>query len=787
MVMKKLDIRLLRLVRESKGQFISIMLVVILAITIYISMSMVGENLYDSILDYYDITNFGDVFIEVNKIPKIGVNKLENIEGVKKAQGRVSVDVPLRVEDPDEKVRIRLVSLPKEEDSINRLYILEGDELEDNSKSTVVLQQFSDARGIDLESKIIPYIEGREYPLEVRGIVGSPEYIYLMENEQALLPAPEEFGVAYVTEDFAQNILNYHGSYNEIMIKIDDEHLNRIDSILEDIEDELERYGVKKIIKRDDQLSHSMMMQEVDQVKVMTTSITILFLIVAAVIINIVLSRIIQKDRSSIGIMKGLGYDNLQILSHYVKYAGIIALISSVIGIVLSIPIAEGLTNLYIFYMNIPVFKMKIYYNYIIYGVLWTSLFCILSGVIGARKILYILPAHAMRPEAPKAGGRIWLEKIKFIWNRISFSWKMVIRNILRNKKRGAFLVLGIALTYSVIMIPVFISSMWNNIIDLQYGEFQTMDYTIDFTMPMNENVMRELAQIIDIEYMEPRVEMGFELKNGWRKRNVSIIAVPRDTEFYNFKTPTDKPLKLSKNGIVLPRRLANILGVKLGDEITIKSFIPDREESVVQVSGITEQYLGSNGYMDIEALNSLLKERNMITGVMVNSNDDLVYKLRDAKNIRQISSVNDLKENFEEFMELIIASVGIMMLFGGVLGFAMVYNVTIISINERMMEFSSLRVLGFNKKEIYRMITRENGLMTFLGIILGMPMGYTMCVSMIKAMETDLYSLPAIIQPSTYIITGMATIFFVILAQLATMKKVYSLDFLQALKDRVS
>ncbi|PKM50358.1 MAG: peptide ABC transporter permease [Firmicutes bacterium HGW-Firmicutes-7] len=785
--MKRLDVRLLRLIKHSKGQFFSISIMVIIALTIYISFNMVADNLYNSIYHYYEETNFSDVFIEVVRVPKTAIDKLYTIEGIESAQGRISADVPLRVEDPEEKVRVRIVSVPNEDKIINNLYKIEGKDLQVDSKKTAVLQQFSDARGIVLEDRVRPYIAGREYPLEVISIVGSPEYIYLMENEQSLIPAPEKFGILYVTEDFAQSALGYQGSYNEIMVKINPEYYNSVDNIVDDIEDQLDRYGVKSIVKREDQLSHSMMMQEVEQLEAMATSITLLFLIVAAIIINIMLSRIVKNDRMSIGVMKALGYNNISILMHYTKFSLAIGLLGSIIGIVLSIPLSAAFTNLYIFYMNIPMFEMTLYEKYFIYGIVLTSVFCIISGLIGARSVLKILPASAMQPEIPKAGHRIWLEQIKFIWNRISFSWKMVIRNIFRKKKRAIFLILGIALTYSITMVPIFMSSVWGNVFMIQYGKYQTMGYNIDFTIPMNDSVIREISQLIDVDSIEPKTEIPFELRNGWKKKAVSVIALPENTSFYYFESMSGQELKLPTNGILLSDRLAKAIGASVGDDILMKSFLPDGDDTYINVKGVVEQYLGTNAYMTIDTMNELIGEKGLITGVLLNSKDDVVTKLKDVKNVKQVQSVEDMKNSFLEFMDMMIYSVGVMMIFGGILGFAIVYNVNVISISERVMEFSSLRVLGFDKREIYKMVSRENGIMAFFGILIGMPLGYSMCKGMIASLAMDMVTIPLIIENSSYVITAIATLSFVIIAQLATVRKIYRLNFLDALKNRIS
>lgn len=785
--MKKLDTRLIRSIKNSKGQFISITVVIILALTIYISLSMVADNLNDSIIHYYEVTNFGDIFVEVSRVPKTVVDKLNFIEGISAAQGRISVDVPLRVEDPNEKVNIRIVSLPKEDIRINDLYNLEGEDLGDNSKTTVVIQQFFNGRNMQLGEKITPYIGGKSYPLEVIGVAGSPEYIYLMENEQALLPAPEKFGIIYVTEEFAQSTLGYEGSYNEVMIKLDDEYLYKIDDIIDEIEDGLEKYGVRRITKRQDQLSHTVMMQELESLETMSNSITFIFLLVAALIINIMLSRIVKKDRISIGVMKGLGYTNGDILMHYTKYSIAIGLFGSIIGILFSIPLSRLITNLYIIYMNVPSFGVKFYYRYFMYGIILTTIFCIISGLIGARSVLKILPAESMRPETPISGKRIYLEKIKFLWNKISFSWKVVIRNISRTKRRALFLVLGIALTYAITIIPLFMSSVWDNLFYLQYEEFQTMDYNIDFAKPMGKNVLREVSQIVNIDYIVPKVEMPLEFSRGWKKKAVNVIAVPRDSNIYNFKSISGMEIELPKDGIYLSEILAKILNAKVGDEIIIKNFMPDKDDKSIEVKGIVQQYLGSNAYMDIDAMYELIGEKDIITGVLINSEDDVVTKLKDIKNIRQIQSVQDMKDSLLEFMDMIIASMSVMLLFGGVLGFAIVYNITTISINERIMEFSSLRVMGFSNRQIYKMVTRENFLLGIMGIILGIPFGYGMCNALVTAVSTEIYSIPAILTPTNYLLAGIATAIYIGIAQLATIRKIHSLNLLDALKNRVS
>lgn len=785
--MKKLDLRLLRSIKNSKGQFISITVTIIVAIVIFVSFSMVADKLRNSIFRYYEITNFSDITARVSKIPASAVEDLLSIEGIEDVQGRVVADVPLRVEDPDEKVRVRIVSVPPEDDSINRLYTIAGEEIGDSLNSTAVIQQFFIGREMSFGDIITPYIGGKTYPLEVVGEVGSPEYIYLMENEQTLLPEERGFGIIYVTEEFAQSTLGFQGSYNDIVIKVSDAYQGRIDSIVDQLEDELERYGVSSVVKREDQLSHSVMMQEVDSLGVMSTAMTVVFLFVAAIIISIMLSRLVRKDRMAIGVMKAIGYTDKQVLLHYVKYAVLIGVAGSFIGVLISIPVSVALVKLYIQYMNVPVLDTSMDPMYFVYGITITTSFCVAAGLFGSRSVMSIDPAEAMRPEAPKAGKRIFLEKIKSVWSKISFTWKMVIRSISRTKRRAVFLAIGIALTYAITMLPVYMATIWNTLLDKQYGELQKMDYSIDFAVPLSTNVMLDIKQLTDIDVIEPKIEMPLQVKNGWRKKTISVVAVPNDTVMYGFMNSTGTPLELPEEGLLLSDILARILNVKAGDFVEVKGFLPGIDEKELQVKGIVEQYLGVNAYMDIRQMYRILEEDGIATGAYVLTDSDITADLKDIKNIRAVQSVGDMQEAMLEYMDMIIASMGTMMLFGGILGFAIVYNITTVSINERLMEFSSLRVMGFEKKEIFRMITRENALMTAVGIILGIPVGYGMIKALETSISTEIYTIPAIILPSTYVIALIATLIFVAIAQLATYRKIHNLNFMDALKNRVS
>ncbi|MGF7059394.1 ABC transporter permease [Brassicibacter mesophilus] len=782
--MKRLDLRLLRLIKNSKGQFIAITVLVIVGLTIYTALSTAIVNLEDTLNYYYDETNFADIFVQFSKVPESALDKVRSVNGVKEVEGRIVFDIQMKTDDSDEKVKTRIVSIA-DNSIINKLYITDGNNIETKSKDAIVIEQFAKARNIRINDTIKPYIEGRTFNLNVNGISASPEYVYLMENEQSFLPMPDKFGIIFVSQEFARQNFGFKDSYNEILITVKDrEHVDRIKDQVEKV---LKQYGVKRIYTRDEQLSHRMVSEEIKGVKQTSSTVPLIFLGVAAIIIAAMLSRMIRNDRMSIGVLKALGYSNMSVFMHYIKYSIMIGLIGSVFGIVLGTILSGNMAKLYTQFFNIPMLKFKFYYGYIFSAISLSIIFCTIAGIWGARRVLKILPAESMRPEPPKQGGRVFLDKIDILWSNLSFSWKMVLRNILRNKKRFLFITLGIAMTYAITLMPAIMNAAIDDIFINHYSDFQKMDYNINFSKPLSINTVNDIKHIVDVEKIEPKIEFPFEIVYGNSKIVANIIGVYSNTEFYGFKNINGQSIDLPSEGIVLSEGLARFIGVHKGDKVKIKTFIPNKDDVYVEVKDIIKQSLGTNGYMNIDAMSSELLDKNLITGVYIDSADDVKGKLEDIKNISSIQSLYDMKSIFEQFMGLMMVSISMMVLFAGILGFVIVYNSTIMNIAERRLEFSSLRVMGFSKNEIFKIVSKENAIMTVAGIIFGIPLGQSMLTSLETVFSTEIYTIEMNPSLYSYIITAALTIVFVVLAQLATYKKINKLDFIEALKNRIS
>lgn len=783
--MNKLNLRLFRTIKRTLGQYIAVSLVIIIGIMSYVGFSMAMINLQTAVNDYQETTNAADIYVELNRISENALKFLYEIDGIVDIQGRVKDDFAY-TDKRDVRGTLRIVSVSDDqENAINSLYIREGHFVRGN-RGVMVIQPYAKAVGIEIGDTIDIQINGKTYKLNVEGIVSSSEFVYVIENEQTLIPDNEKFGVVFLEETFAQKAFGYDNSYNDLLIKVDDEE--KIDSVIDALEKKLKRYGASRVISYKDQLSNRMVQEEINQGKNSAQTVPFIFLIVASAIIVTMITKIVRNDRMAIGILKAMGYNNFQLMGHYSMYAMGIGLIGGGLGIYFGLKVANFFAKLYAEYsFDIPMLEGKLYIEYVLGAIFLTLLFCVGAGLFGSRRIMIIHPAESMRPDAPKVGKGIFLERIRFIWEHISFSWKIVMKNIFRSKKRFLFLVMGIALTYAITVFPLYQSLAIDEVFVQHYSTFQKMDYNVNFTKSMNETSLFDINGVLETEIIEGKIEMPFKIEYEWKSKIINIIGIEQDTVFYDFIDMDNRPLTVPKEGMLLSAGLAQIMGIEVGDRVYVNTFLPNRDDLWVEVKGLVRQNLGSNAYMDIDYMQKTFMDIDLITGVYLNSKDTVKEKLDDMKNVGSIQSVTDMKEGFMQYMDILYISITMMVGFAGILGFAIIYNSTIMSINERQLEFSSLRVMGFTKNEIFKTVVYENIIMTLFGIVFGLPLASWMLSSIGDALSTEFYSLDVDIPPDIFVYAGIITIVFVIIAQLATYNRLYKLNFIDALKNRIT
>lgn len=784
MVVKKINVMLFRMIMHSKGQFIAVLFIIVTGICAYTSLSMASDNLEHSLDSYYEDSNFPDLFIEVTGVPVQIADGLNQIPGVAKVSAGLTMDVPMLTDNENERKTLRLITITDDEQELSRCTLLKGSALSGKRKEAWIIGQFADANGIVQGDEIRILVAGYDHTLDVVGIVANPEYIYLMENSQSIMPNDEGFGICYLSEAEGRLIMGERQNCNYIRIGYGQGAEE--ETIINAVKDQLRLYGIISILKRSEQLSNAVMQEELQQLKRMSNAIPVIFLLVAGLVLMMVLSRMIKRDRFKIGALKALGYSDRQIMGHYAAYAVVAGIVGGLLGSITGMLLANAMTGLFLDYFNLPLLKFEPDITYMAAAILLTTGFCVASGAAGAKGVLKITPSDAMREESPQKGGRILIERIGFLWNSCSFSRKLAYKNAFRNKRRTYFVILGIALTYGMMLFAVTMPAASDIMMNQHFTEFRKMDYSIEFYKPANKKAVTDLSHIVFVDCAEGKIEYPFELTKGHLKQSVSVIGIKKDTGFYTFRDISDKRVFLEPGGILLSKNLADALKVEKGEHILVDNYFLKHSKVEMPVAGIIKQSLGMNAYMEIEELRDILFEDDLITGVFVDSDDDMFFeKLIKATNVASVMSSEDVKNIYKEYMGFIFLSIGFMLIFSGVIGFGIVYVSTMISIGEREGEFSSLRVLGFTKKEIFRIIRMENDVTTAVGILAGVPLGSALCRYSSAVFTTNLYSIDMTPTIRAIVLAGFFTGLFILSAQFATYKRIQKMDFMQVLKNR--
>lgn len=797
--MQVLERRLLRMVRGTWGQFLALVSIVMLGVLIYISMTTAYMNLSRSQQSFYQENEFADYFLQVVKAPQAESKRLADIPGVVKVSGRIQKDISFIKPDGGRgTLRLTSYSLPVENE-LNHIQVVSGRMFAPEGGQGIevlVDPKFAQANHLEQGGRLTVIAGNRELTLNVVGTAVSPEFIYLMKDAASLMPEPEEFGVLMMPYQQAEQVLNMQGQINQVLLKLApgaDEA-----QVKAQAEKMLEPYGNLAAYNRDKQLSHVTLKGELEGLRVSSRFLPLIFFLVAAGIQFLLLGRMIKAQRSSIGVMKALGLSNIRIVIHFVSYPVCVSLIGSVLGSIFGIYLASVFSQMYAMFFNLPATIGGINSTAIIYSLVITLLVGISSGLLACRGILGIQPAEAMRAQAPTRGGSIALEKWSFFWNSLSSAWRMSLRTMFRNRTRFAVTVLGVAGTVIILIMAFFSSDATDYMMERHFSMENRYDFLVTFTAPLKQSEIMYWQQWGEIEQMEPSLQVPVKVSNGLNNRDEgrpeeddSLQGLRVGEKLLGIYSVNGEELTIPEQGVLLNERTARKLRVQTGDWIYVESKlgIGPSHRARLQVAGISQALMGGGSYVSLDTANRLLDESKLFNALMLKVDSEKTEQFKDRlEKMTAVSSVvsrDKEQANWNKMMASMIFFVGVMILFGAILGLAIIYNSSLMNFNERKKELASLRVIGFTRREIGSLLFKETALQAITGIVIGLPLGRWLGALYIDAVSTDLYTMPVIIYPQTYFIVAGSTIAFILAGFALVVPKLKQLDLVEALKNQ--
>lgn len=778
----------MRDVLRLRGQVIAVALVVACGIATYVTMRSSYASLVEAQRSYYEAYRFADVFAHVKRAPNSLATDIANIPGIGTSETRIVVEVTLDVPGLEEPATARLISIPgAEQPKLNGIHLRRGRWVNPQTRNEVLVSEsFAEANNLDAGQSIGAVINGRWQQLNIAGIALSPEYVHEIRGAD-VFPDRRRFGVLWMSREALGPAFNMEGAFNDVAIALAPGATEA--AVIAELDLLLDRYGSLGAYGRDEQESNRFLSDEISQDRITGIFLPAIFLGVAAFLIHMVLGRLVGTERPQIAVLKAFGYSDIAVAIHYLKFALVAVLSGTVVGIGLGIWWGGALVRVYEGFFRFPKLAFVPEPDTIALAVAISAGAALLGAVSAVRGVVKLPPAEAMRPEPPARFRPGLIERIG-LRGVLSPSAKMIVRNISRRGWKSALSVSAIALAVAILVVGRYSFDALDYIIDVHFRTVQREDVAVTFNEPRASGLRFELTRLPGVLKSEPFRAVPVRMRFGHRSKRLAILGLDHEAELRLLLDADLKRMALPADGLVLTTKLAELLGVKPGDEITVEVLEGERPVLQVPVAAEVDELIGLAAYMDASALNRLMREGGTISGAYLSVDPKMAPAL--YKTLKQTPAVAGvairemmLASFLETVAESLTISTTVLIAFACVIAFGVVYNGTRIALSERGHELASLRVLGFTRREISVILLGEQAVLTLTAMPLGFLFGFGICVLLVKALDTELYRMPLTVSGATYAFSFAVVSAAAVISGLLVLGRLYTLDLVAVLKTR--
>ncbi|MBN2370852.1 MAG: FtsX-like permease family protein [Vicinamibacteria bacterium] len=783
-----LNRKLLRDLWGMKGQALAIASVVAAGVTMFVMYQSNFDSLYRSQRIFYEQQRFADVFASLKRAPLRLERRIAEIPGVSSVYTRVVADVVLDIPGLPEPARGRLVSLPaRSRPLLNDIHLRSGrwpDPFRDNE--LLAGEAFFTAHRYKPGATISAIINGRRRVLTIVGSALSPEYVYSMPPGE-MIPDDRRYGVFWMNRAALASAFDMEGGFNDVTLRLMPGA--SIEDVMARLDRLLEPYGGFGAIPRALQFSHWSLESELKQLRDFGFLIPLIFLGVAAFILNTAMTRALALQRQQIAALKALGYSNGELAWHYIKWALFIASIGAVAGVLAGAWLGRSMIVIYNQYFRFPVLDFRLSIGVTVIAVLQSLLIAALGAFSAVRRAVRIPPAEAMQPEPPARYSVSFSERLAF-GRRLSNITRMVLRNVERHPARSSASIIGIALSVAILVMGFSMVDVMDILKQYLFSYIQRQNVTVTFAEPASSRALHEMRSLPGVLHVEPMRAVPARLRHGHRHRNVSVVGMRAAPRLNRVVDRSGRAVSLPPEGLVISRKLGEVLDIAAGDRVLLEVLEGSRPARFVNVSTLVDDFLGLSAFMEQDALHRLMREAGTLSGVYLQVQDSgasaISARLKRTPAVAGVSVTAAALRSFEDVMaQNMDVMILINVLFAGVIALGVVYNAARISLSERERELASLRVLGFTRGEISLVLLGELAMLTFLSLPAGVALGYGFTLAIMSSIESEVYRFPLIITPQAMARSALVVLIAAAISGLFVRRKLDRLDLVAVLKTR--
>lgn len=782
--MRSLDHKLIRDLWRLRMQVLAIALVVASGAALLIMALTTIQALQDTTDAYYQRSRFAEVFAQARRAPERLLREIGSIPGVAVAESRIVRGAILDMPDFKEPVIGQVISLPVHGPQLHNALVLRSGRLPQPGEpdEVAVSEPFAEAHNLVAGDTFQAILGSQKRQLRVVGTALSPEFIYAIAPG-GMMPDDQRFGILWMDRSSLAAAFDMDQAFNSVTLTL----LRGADprNVITRLDTLLGPYGGHGAYAREDQISNWFLQSEIRQQINMSRIMPTIFLAVAAFLTNMVMARLIQTERREIGLLKAFGYSNWAIGWHYAKMVLAIALLGVMMGWALGAWLGHWNTNLYANFYRFPFLLYRPSPQAFLIAAAVSLAAALAGSLTMVGRAVRLPPAEAMVPPGPPTYSRTSAN-----FGMLDEPTRIILRRIMRWPLRAMFTTLGLSMSVAVLVLAL----QWNDAITLLartvFEQSQHQDATIIFSEIEPRRAEIDFGNLPAVLATEPFRSVAAQISNGHRVKRQGVMGLPADAGL--------SPIYDNAGAIVLPRaegltmstKLAELLHIKIGDRVQVQVLEGARPTIDLPVVQTFETYIGTPVYMELNALNRLMNDGRVVSGVHVAldpaEQETLLTKLKELPGITAILFRQAALDTFFKTMgETILIFIGFFVAFSVILSFGVAYNSIRIALSERSRELATLAVLGFSRWEISYILLGEILLLAIAALPVGCGLGYLLSWYMSTAFETELYRVPLVVEPATLGKASLIAAATVIACAAFVRRRLDRLDLIGVLKTR--
>jgi putative ABC transport system permease protein len=759
-----LDVKRRRDFRQRRWQFVAVAVTITLGVLMFAASYDAYLNLESSYQGTYDRLGFADM--TVTGAEDGFVTRAERIPGVAAVEGRRQVDLPFRV--GAEVLSGRAIGMPAgTQPHINQIDVVDGVYLDPSRPSGIVVESHFAADHDLAPGSSVEIFTGSDWTAaEVVGIGVSAEYLWPAKSRQEVFVAPGSFGVAFVAEDFLTPLPANVAASQTLLVYTPDADRADTDAAVSAAAHDA---GAADVLTQANQPSNAALQLDVDGFQQLAIAFPALFLVAAGMAAFILLTRLVLSQRPQIGALRASGVSRKLLTRHYLSYGILLGVIGALIGVVLGVLAGFALSGAYTRELGIPDTVRELHWVTPVVGLLFGFLTGFLAAYLPARAAFRMSPAEAMRGDVSVEDGRMSLfERLIPPLRRAPVRWRLVLRGVGRDKRRSLSTVIGVMLALVLILASWGMIDTVGVLIDRQFNHVVLEDASAVLTVPIGVDQVHTIAAVPGVVRAEDVATLDVSIRANGDTYATQLQAFRPDTQLHGFISESGT---LPAGGAVGGVALRDLLGISEGDRVEL-SFPTLGTSITTTLAEFVDEPMGTAVYVERAELERLLAAAVpsvpaevladpiiSTVGTRVDASADREAVIAELEQLGDVAAVIDQRALYDLAQSLLgffYIFVGMMLVFGGLMAFALIFNMISVNVAERSTEYATMRANGMPRRRIAALIMGENMLLTLIGIIPGLLVGYLVAAQFMSYYSSDMFQFTLEMRWSTLVLSAL-------------------------------